>query len=314
MKLKLVVVALVAAIALAACSGSSDSGGQPGDDLSKFDPVPGMKVRQDQLPISTADQTLIQKAESRLANACMAKLGFPPATGVEQYAMPDPPSYLSPKDLRRGGYQFDFSADAEAFLAANGPNGPPSPTEGMSAEEADEYSKALLGTPDGPSVELPAAEGSSSTSKVGCQAEAREELFGSLLNYLRYDRALAANNAGPVAKQLARDKQYQAALSKWQTCMDAAGYPMKDDIDYGARALRQEQSAQLAESGTPLDQSRIDAVANADADCQEESGLYSIREKLLPAAREAIAKRLGLESGELIAFQNAVLAKAKTVR
>lgn len=314
MKMHVVAVALAAALALAACSGSSDAGERPGGDLSKFDAVPGMEVRQDQLPISAADQTLIQKAESRLANACMAQLGFPPATGVEQYAVPDPPSYLSPEDLRRGGYQFDFAADAEAFLAANGPDGPPSPTEGMSAAEADEYAEALAGTPDGPSVELPAAEGSSSTSKVGCLAEAREELFGSLLNYLRYDRALAASGAGPVAKQLARDEQYQAALATWQACMGSAGFPMEGDMDYGARALRQEQSVQLAERGTPLDRSRIDAVAEADADCQEESGLHSVREELLPGAREAIAKRLGLESSELIAFQNAVLAKAKTVR
>lgn len=306
------------ALLLCSCSGSSGSGGQDDENLAKFDPVPGMEVREGQSPITEADKTLILKAEWRMTGRCMAKLGFPATTQVEQLAHPDPPLYLSPDELRRGGYQFDFAAEAVNELALNGAAGPPPPAEGMSDEQVEEYGRALGGSPADPTVALPGSEGEASTSTVGCAAEARKALYGSLLNSLRYDRALQATGPTAFRKELARREAYREPLRAWQECMLREGHDLtadiRDGLDYGAGALRRMVWLRVAAGSGPLSQEQIDSVVTSDAGCQESSGLYKVRERLLPDARVAVLKKLGLESGELIAFQNAVLDKAKTAR
>ena len=306
------------ALLLGACSGSGSPGTTSGEDLSKFDPVPGMELREGQLPITEADKTLIFTAESRLANSCMAKLGFPRTTQVERFAHPDPPPYLSPDELRRGGYQFDFAAEAASEVAVNGAAGPPPPTEGMSDAQIETYGLALNGSLTGPRVALPDREGEASTSKVGCAAKARTELYGSLLNYLRYDRAWQGTGMSALRKELAQQGGYAAPLKAWQDCMVGDGHDLaadiRDGIDYGVTALRRMVWVRAPRGEGPLPQAQIDSVVTSDADCQESSGLYEQREKLLPTARTAVVKKLGLESGELVAFQNAVLEKAKGVR
>lgn len=273
-----------------------------------------MEATEDQLPISEEDRTVIFKAEFRLANACMAELGFPPTTGPERYAQPAAPAYLSPTELRRGGYQYDFAADAAGSLTVVGADAL-DPTKGMSAAEAEEYSVASGGDPDEEGVSLRYPDGSVvSTSATGCQAEARAELYGSLLNYLRYDRQSSAMGEGGLAKRLGRDSTYERARAAWQSCVQKAGQRVDAGSDYGVHTLQRRQWIQVDKGGGPLTEAETSAMAEADADCQESSGLYEVRERLLPGARKAIAKRLGLEQSEINAFENAVLAKAKTVR
>lgn len=302
-----------------ACSGSRGSGGERHDGLSTFDPVAGMEVREGQVPISESDRALIAKAESRLNDACMEEQGFPANTLTERTTHPDPPPYLSPAELRRGGYQFDFAAEAESEAAVNGAAGPASPTDQMSDRQRKEYDRAMNGPADGPRVALPTSEGEASTPERGCTAVARNELYGSLLNFLRYDRAWQGTAMSALRNQLARTRAYKRPLQAWQQCMaDTSGLDLAADIadglDYGVTALRRMVWVNVANGEPPPEQSQIDAVADADADCQESSGLDTVRERLLPDVQEAVLKQLGLESAELVAFENAVLEKAKTVR
>jgi len=273
-----------------------------------------MEPSEDQLPITGADRIVILKAEFRLSNACMAELGFPGMTGAERYAVPEPPAYLSPTELRRGGYQFDFAAEAAGELVTSGGRGALDPTKGMSPDEAEQYDVALNGSPDGKQVSLRNPDGSvASTSATGCLAQAREELYGSVRNHLRYDRQ-GSSDGGGLAKRLSRDAGYRSARRAWETCMAKASQPVDAGADYGVHTLRRRLWIQVDEGGGPLTDAEIRALAVADADCQESTGLFEIRERLLPGARKALAERFGLEQSDVVAFENAVLAKAKTVR
>lgn len=306
-------------LALGACSGSSGAGGGSDDDVFKFDPVPGMEVREGQVPISEADKTLILKAESRLVNQCMAKQGFPAENAVEDLANPDPPAYLSPAALRRGGYQFDFAAEAKSEAVMGDPDGPPTVTDAMSAEQRDAYVLALQGPKDGKTVSLPDSEGAATTPAEGCAAQARTQLYGSLRNYLRYDRAWQGTTIAALRAELARRGTYKGPLAAWQKCLADASpidlsVDIEDGLDYGVSALRRSVWVGVATGDGPPAQTDIDAVAQADADCQESSGLYQVRKRLLPGAKAAVLRKLGLETSELTAFQHAVLEEAKSVR
>lgn len=311
------VVLLVAVAILSGCSGggSDDPVADEGAG-AKFDPVPGMVVREGLVPISNADEALILKAEWRLANDCMAEQGFPPTTGPERFVTPEPPEYLSPTELRRGGYQFDFAAEAEGAQAIA--DGGSDPTVGMTPEERERFSLALGGDPDGPTAKIATPSGSRDVAATGCLADARKALFGTLENYMRYDQALEGSGPSALRKELARDDSYPDAVASWQSCMtDAgAGFPtaFEAGVDYGVSALRSEQSTRRDREAAPLSADEITQTATADADCQESSGLFELREKLLPDAREAVLAEFGLESSEMVALQRAVLEKAKGVR
>jgi hypothetical protein len=310
-------IAALAALLVAACSGSARADGDRGVTGLRdgaFEPIEGMEASTGQQPLSPEDGMVIYRAEERLVAACMRQQGFTFATTLEQAVTP-PPAYLSPTELRRSGYQHDWQAAAERYLELNGPSGPPDPTAGMTDHEVAAYEQALVGPADGPMAMLEDVDGGrTGVPAGGCLGEARAELFGSVANYLRFIRA--DQSLSGVGRELREQDAYREPMAAWQGCMRQAGHDVGDEIDYGvpwiqARGADALQSGGLGQTAITLDS--IGAVAEADADCQESSGLYEVRRDLLPDARDRVAATLGFELSQFVAFQHAVLERAKQV-
>jgi hypothetical protein len=305
-----------------ACSGSDDSAGsgsgEGGLRDGAFDEVEGMEVRADQVPISSEDEIVILLAEQRLIAACMTEEGFQYDTEVDlatRYTVPSAPLFLPPNELRRSGYQYDWDAAAESFLEANPPGGvPPSATDGMTPEEAAAFSEALRGDGDH-FVELEDVDGGTTGMSVeGCEGEARLELYGSVENAMRFYRAAETVSASGLSRKLREQAPYRAPLETWQECMREAGHDVAEATDYGLSYLGSRHMDALSQGhGNPLTEAEIESVADADADCQESSGLFEVREELLPEAMDEIAAELGFEMSQYVAFQHAVLERAEQV-
>jgi hypothetical protein len=273
-----------------------------------FDPIDGMVAVPGATPLSDDEAAVVYEAEERLIAACMSQHGFEYGDG------PSGPGalslYLSPDELRASGYQYDWAAAAEQFLGNSG--GSSDATAGMTEEEMDSYSAALFGTSDA-DVWIDTHDGTSGTSRTGCTGEARAQLFGSVANSLRYD-ALIEPLSG-VSGQLREHDQYAQPLADWQACMGQAGFDVGDH-DYGASYIQQAGAAALSDDGpdqTQFTAETIPAIANADADCQESSGLYEVREELLAGITEEIAADLGIDLDHYVAYERALYARAQQV-
>jgi hypothetical protein len=305
-------------VLLAACSSgeaASEQSRPEGLRQGEFESIEGMEATADQQPITSEDATLIYRTVDRLVQQCMNGEGFDyRAPSVTESVLPLP-LYLSPSELRRGGYQYDWQAAADEFLENNGPDGPPDPTEGMTDEELDAYSNALGGSSAEAMVTLEDVDGGTvSAPTEGCLATAREEMFGSVANFLRFDRA--SESLSGVARELQSMEAYQEPLADWQQCMRQSGHDVGDTTDYGGSWLQERGTTALTEQGATqsvVTAELIESVANADADCQEASGLYEVREELLPGARDQIAEELGFTMSQYVAFEHAVLQRAERV-
>lgn len=308
---------MLAALLLAQACGSSGGADEPSDEAGlsdgAFDSIEGMRQRSDQAPISPEDVVLILRAFERSTAGCMADHGFSNYPMMSEYMVPSAPPYLSPAELRRSGYQYDWEAAGDSFLAANPPGGPPSPTAGMSQAEADAYLEALAGPSDSEMVVISDLDGGTvGGSGEGCGAEANIELYGSFENGIRFNRALEQIAIPGISQELRDHDEYEDALAEWQNCMVEAGFDVSDSTDYGLGYL-QSRGAQALQGSGDISAEVITATAIADADCQESSGLFEVRDELLPDATDAAAAGLGFEMSQYIAFQHAVLERAKRV-
>lgn len=314
-----VALTMVALLAGSVGCASDAEPAPPSDGLEDgaFDAVDGMADADGRQPVTAEDRNVIAAAETRLIAACMSDAGFSyEVRTADDYVTPPPP-YLSPSELRRSGYQYDWAAAAESFLETNGPSGAPDPTAGMTPDEAEAYTWALLGPPTAPRAALDEPGGGSVfASTEGCVAGARTELYGSVANSLRFERAVQYLSHSGVADELRRRDDYRTAMHDWQQCMRGFGHDVDDNTDYGASWLQRRGADALATGGigqTTITAEVIESVATADAECQESSGFFEVRETLLPAARDAIATELGFEMTQYNAFQHAVLDAAERV-
>lgn len=278
-----------------------------------FDPIEGMVAVPGATPLSDDESAVILEAEQRLTAACMADRGYAWGSAVLGGSVGGPPPYLSPDELRAGGldYEYDWATAGEEFL--DDPGGAADETAGMTDGELEAYAAALSGTSPQPDVSIDTGDGTASTSSDGCLGEARAQVYGSVANHLRYD-TLHQAFAG-VGGQLRRHEQYERPLADWQACMGAAGFDVGDH-DYGAGYIRQAGAAALSSEGrdqTAFTAGTIPAIAAADADCQESSGLYEVRESLLAGITAEIAADLGVDLDHYVAYERALYARAQQV-
>jgi hypothetical protein len=135
---------------------------------------------------------------------------------------------------------------------------------------------------------------------------------------LRIGRQQSANLVEPfgaISGQLREHDEYAAPLADWQACMAAAGFDVGEHDD-GASYIQQAGAAALSNEGrgqTQFTAETIPAIAAADADCQESSGLYEVRAGLLDGIAEEIADELGVDYDHYVAYQRALLARARQV-
>jgi len=271
-----------------------------------FDPIDGMVAGA--TPLSDDEAAVVYEAEERLIASCMARHGFEYGDGVSGPGAL--PLYLAPDELRAGGYQYDWAAAAEQFLGNSGGSG--DTTGGMTEEELDSYSAALSGTSD-PDVWIATGDGTSGTSSTGCTGEARAQLFGSVANSLRHNELVEPFSG--ISDQLREHDEYTQPLAGWQACMGEAGFDVGDH-DYGASYIQQAGAAALSDEGsnqTQFTAETIPAISNADADCQESSGLYEVRVELLDGITEEIAADLGIDLDHYVAYERALYERARQI-
>jgi hypothetical protein len=309
----------------AGCSGGSDGGADAADPdetavpvesaAGTFDPLDGFDPTAGADRLTGEERAVITSAEYRLTERCMADAGFEYPTPAARLIVARAVPFLSPTELRRSAYAFDWDTALQSFSSANDPANF-DPTATMSPERADAYTRALNGPVDGPVATLREANGdSSSLPLLGCSAEARVELYGSVLNALRFDRADLAITGQALSEGLQADPRYEEAKRSWQECMigpELAPFS-SPATDYGFYILHSQMLTSLgsANPGITPDQER--QMALADADCQESSGLYEIREELLPGVRESLQRELDLGSGEFDSFARVVFERAREI-
>lgn len=299
-------IALLLAAVLAGCGG----GGATADKVGRgvFDRLPGQQVSARTQPLTSSEQLFVLRVQDRLTRVCMKAKGFD-YPGIPRDQQPGPATYLSPDQLRRSGYGFDFDAYASELAEANaGPNGPAGAPTGVDAES---WFAALRGPEDAKKVTIQVVHGTVSTSATGCEAKAKKELFGSISNAVHWQEGALAGYAGALRGALKGMADYRGPLRKWRACMHEAGVEVGPEIDSSSRLLISEVDRAYLRGRRALPAGRVEAVAEADADCLESSGLYRVRVRLMGEAGRRAERSLGFEGGELAAFDQALLARAK---
>lgn len=278
-----------------------------------FDPIDGMVAVPDATPLSDEEAAVVLDAERRLIRVCMAGHGFEWGSALIGDSVGAPPLYLSPDELRAGGfdYDYDWAAAGEEFLGNSGGAAPQ--TAGMTDEQQAAYEVALFGTSSEAAVWIDTHDGQSGTSSTGCVGESRAQLYGSVANSLRYDGLVEPFS--DISDQLREHDEYARPLADWQVCMGDAGFDVGDH-DYGASYIQQAGAAALSTSGrgqTQFTAETIPAIAAADADCQDSSGLYEVRVQLLADITEEIAEDLGVDFDHYVAYERALYARAQQI-
>lgn len=308
-------IACVCVASAIACGGDTDA---PSTNSYGFEPLSGVDKQANQDSLSGEEKLVIRLAEQRLIQACMTEQGYDYDSVfdfVTSTALTPAPSYLSPTELRRSGYQFDWDnsrRQREAMLNEQGTL--VDPIQHLSAAEAASFELALYGSPDETVEVYTQSDERTELPSTGCEAEARIELYGSLANYARYDNAVEMFSTR-IAAELSEQETYIEPLADWQNCMrdQALGFDLSGPIDYGFVYLRSWQLVALTSDTLYPSDATIQAVARADADCQEISGLYQVRESLLPDVTDKVAQDLGFEQSQYIAFSQTLLHKAQTI-
>lgn len=299
-------------------AASSDGSAKPiVSESGSFDSFEGFDPGADADRLTSEERIVVVNAEYRLVRRCMADAGFeypaPPDGAVVAKATP----FLAPAELRRSGYGFDWAAAARSWSSTNRPEGPADLTADMDPTRAKAFNEALSGPESGPTATLESGGGDTSSLPLeGCTADARAELFGSVMNALRYDRAEQSISGQAMSEALQEDEAYADAAEAWRACMLAAGQDpqyLAATNDYGFYALSSEMRVTASAGTSAVTVDRAAETANDDADCQESTGLYELRERLLPTVRDELYRYIDLESRELDAFSRAVFERAKDV-
>lgn len=308
--LRLLAVAILPALFACSAGGGQETGATKtgGSRLiaPQFEELPESRDGSQLAPLSAEEVDYVSRSEFRAVRACMQEQGFEyPIDDLLQGPPGWAPNYLLPGELRRSGYQVGVE-----FLRPTSPSETAIAKllETMDPDEKHAWDAAFRGDGETPEIGIQDGEGGVlSVATGGCLGEGRKQLYGSIENYLRYDRAVQEFEGGGVTLALETFADYRAPLDEWQACMRGRGHAVSDIEDFGLNYLRR------FATGFAVSEDMIRQVALADADCQESSGLHQERERLLPQALAKVAADLSLEVADYVRFQHAVLDRANNL-
>ena len=173
-------------------------------------------------------------------------------------------------------------------------------------ESSDQADAAYsLHGPVGDQLVLEMAGIHSSTPVEGCVAQAREELFDGLENFLLYDAY--RNRIGDGGIWEARSvPSYESALSNWSDCFgDETGISVETPLDAYGHVFRTE--------GASIDFELESTVAVADALCNQRVGLARTGDQALEIVRRRMARDLHEVTQRFEQLMGAVLRDANEV-
>ncbi|WP_271395544.1 hypothetical protein [Neomicrococcus lactis] len=176
--------------------------------------------------------------------------------------------------------------------------------KGLSGSELDTYSKAMDGPADAPQFEVKTADGLPfSSSTVGCLADSKRELFGSLENEATFMILLNEYYSATRSNSSNRDADLSRLAPKFEKCMKDRGYNVSG---FGVHKLAASSLGQYRKA-TDQPNAEEQKLAAVDFACQEEVNLRSTINNSLAVGAE---DWLQANEGKLLAMQEE-LNKAK---
>ncbi|WP_212841809.1 hypothetical protein [Catellatospora sp. IY07-71] len=248
----------------------------------------GEVVQLDGVPgAATPDEDLLGWAEQTLAARCMADRGFRVWVRWSAPAAEEQPRHRYGNDDDAWAAAHGFGIGAQRHTSATQA---PEPNRAYLAKLPDDrraaYDAAYHGDPK-QTVSASLASGAVvRTSRDGCLAAARTELYGDLAEWLRLDTGWR-NMDAEVVPAVTAMPAYQDALARWRDCMRAAGHPAADPgalRDEASQAYRTAPSREAA-----LAQERAWAVQ--EATCAGRTGFVKTAEGLDAAYRARLAEQ-----------------------
>ncbi len=238
--------------------------------------------------LTPEQQILVGNAENILIEQCMAQRGFEirrPRYGPANTATQDPTTGLVSwlfDDVDAAG-ELGYGL-AETRAAAERRDADDTATQGVTDISDDlDAQEALVGTKEH-RFEVQLEDGTNLIEYTdGCVTQANDALFGDTETRMRL--FLLRQSYRLIFWERLRDHpDVRAALSDWQGCMADQGYSVASPGE--ARNLA------AGEEGTSQQSFAIEvAIASADAQCNNDSGLASTVGKITPLLLEDIAAK-----------------------
>jgi hypothetical protein len=206
-------------------------------------------------------------AEQHLIRSCMQVKGFSYTVVQPTHASTKPDRAGDVTWARQHGYGLaDVGSTAGASSDGTRPNG--QYIAGLSAQRRLAFQRALDGTRrDAIQVEIPAL-GTIYTSADGCQAQAREELYGDMKAWTRA-KAIMVNLRAITFKEVTADSRYAQAMDAWIACMARKGL----DFENHGQAVESLADRFRKSGGSAAVRAAERRTAVADAECNKQSRL-----------------------------------------
>ncbi|MDW4910884.1 hypothetical protein RB628_37615 [Streptomyces sp. ADMS] len=245
--------------------------------------------------LTGAERKLLGEAEQRLITGCMRDKGF-------QYGL-DPDGPRSEAPTRRFGLDDVAWARGHGYglaeAARSGDRGGKAAAENspqarylasLPPQRQAEFDRALNGT-DHAAIVVPApGRGQIFTSADGCQADARQRLYGDLRDWTEAKVAVV-NLEYVTFDDVVAEPPYTRALADWRACMKARGLAYPSSSEAIGAVAKENRSRTAGEA-----KKREVTVAVADAECNRAAGLARTgtrlqREHVRDAARHEFARQ-----------------------
>lgn len=301
---KLHVALFVWTIFLAGCSTTAATTKIDTQDGASARPGMGERVSL----LDDEERTAVFMAEQTLVSRCMAQRGFKfsaikipqvdsakPSYGNDDIewakknglANPDPSMKITDDFVRNHPNQKEYDALTPAQKAA--------------------WNRALGGTPDS-QLRIQLTNGREmSINQNGCVAEAQEELYGGIREWLTLEESLF-DVERVVNRGIRADQRYIEALNQWRSCMRSQGYHYSDPLSARSQFFK----ARAADPGSASFSRQSELkLAVADAQCARDAKLITIAQELDRSYRDAALRS---KERDILAYrevQAAALEKAK---
>ncbi|HEX2039469.1 MAG TPA: hypothetical protein VHF47_07020 [Acidimicrobiales bacterium] len=253
--------------------------------------------------VLTAEEgDLLFRAEQRLLRECMEAAGRP-------YVEVSPEGDGLDEDWNRLGRTDARMAHRLGYVLPEGPGGRHPVFDTLrTEEERDAWSRALTGEPSsgsggmtGPSVPVVhpvTGEENGRQSAGGCFGEMNRELYGDQSRYISLSSWVVNDVRNAVEGASVADRRFEEAVGSWSSCMKDRGY------DYDEPFEPVHEFNEGDDGGRPT--ARELAVAAADVECKDVTGLVATYRKLLAEhGREPVARH-----GALLAEYRSIVDRA----
>jgi hypothetical protein len=258
--------------------------------------------------LTDTEKILVQRAEQTLIKKCMGDAGFKYRTGplptVDElkgggFVLTDPDW------AKRNGYGSRLQQKLQE-TQRDDPNH--AYLNALPQQERARYSRTLEGGPSSVllTAELPGG-GTVQTPREGCQAKAKEQLYGDFETWFQAEKT--ATNLTPLyVSDLLDDKRFVNALASWSACMRRSGHAYADPPEI-RRKLPEITKSLSADKAFTVEVE----LATAEATCATTTPLSDIAQTLDEEYRAPVLQRYSDDIADHQHMSLAALARAEEI-